>query len=92
VLSGKRLPWRTAASIIDWSIPCPSIFERERPLAEKTLRRIAHGIMKFVVNNPNPFIVPLTHQGSDARCYSGDEPLSNGDPTSGAWRRRIGAS
>jgi DNA (cytosine-5)-methyltransferase 1 len=64
VLSGKRLPWRTAASIIDWSIPCPSIFERERPLAEKTLRRIAHGIMKFVVNNPKPFIVPLTHQGT----------------------------
>jgi DNA (cytosine-5)-methyltransferase 1 len=73
---GELKPWRTAADIIDWSIPCPSIFERERPLAEKTLRRIAHGIMKFVVNNPSPFIVPLTHQGNDARCYSGDEPLS----------------
>lgn len=57
VVSGKRLPWRTAAEIIDWSIPCPSIFERPKPLAEKTLRRIAHGIMKFVVNNPSPFIV-----------------------------------
>jgi DNA (cytosine-5)-methyltransferase 1 len=63
VLSGKRAPWRTAAEIIDWSIPCPSIFERERPLAEKTLRRIAHGIMKFVVNNPQPFIVPVKTWG-----------------------------
>lgn len=76
VRSGKLKPYRTAADIIDWSQPCPSIFERDRPLAEKTLRRIAHGIMKFVVNNPNPFIVPLTHQGNDARCYSGDEPLN----------------
>jgi DNA (cytosine-5)-methyltransferase 1 len=58
VLAGQRKPWRTAAEIIDWSIPCPSIFERQKPLAEKTLRRIAHGIMKFVVNNPKPFIVP----------------------------------
>lgn len=76
VRSGKRLPWRTAADIIDWSQPCPSIFERDRPLAEKTLRRIAHGIMKFVVNNPAPFIVPLTHQGNDARCYASDQPLN----------------
>ncbi len=75
VLSGKLQPWRTAASIIDWSIPCPSIFERQKPLAEKTLRRIAHGIMKFVVNNPAPFIVPLTHHGSDGRSYGGDQPL-----------------
>jgi DNA (cytosine-5)-methyltransferase 1 len=68
VLSGKRLPWRTAAEIIDWSIPCPSIFERKKPLADKTLRRIAHGIMKFVVNNPRPFIVPLTHHQHAARA------------------------
>eukprot|EP01037_Dinobryon_pediforme_P018037 gene18037-18274_t len=67
VLSGKLKPWRTAAEIINWSIPCPSIFERKKPLAEKTLRRIAHGIMKFVVNNPRPFIVPLTHHGSADR-------------------------
>lgn len=75
VLSGKRLPWRTAADIIDWSIPCPSIFDRKKPLAEKTLRRIAHGIMKFVVNNPAPFIVPLTHHGSDGRSYGLGDPL-----------------
>jgi DNA (cytosine-5)-methyltransferase 1 len=75
VLAGKRLPWRTAAEIIDWSIPCPSIFERKKPLAEKTLRRIAHGIVKFVLDNPKPFIVPLTHHGSDGRSYSADAPL-----------------
>lgn len=67
--------WRTAAEIIDWSIPCPSIFERKKPLAEKTLRRIAHGIMKFVVNNPAPFIVPLTHAGSHSRSYGSDQPI-----------------
>lgn len=75
VLSGKRLPWRTAAEIIDWSIPCPSIFERKKPLADKTLRRIAHGIVKFVLNNPSPFIVPLTHHGSAGRSYGLADPL-----------------
>lgn len=76
VLLGKLKPWRTAAEIIDWSIPCPSIFERKKPLAEKTLRRIAHGIMKFVVNNPTPFIVPIcnTNWAGD-RFYPGNEPL-----------------
>jgi DNA (cytosine-5)-methyltransferase 1 len=76
VLSGKRLAWRTAAEIIDWSIPCPSIFDRKKPLAEKTLRRIAHGIMKFVVNNPRPFIVPLTHHQAGARGASVDQPMA----------------
>ncbi|MFC4255420.1 DNA cytosine methyltransferase [Altererythrobacter xixiisoli] len=76
VLSGKLKPWRTAAEIIDWSIPCPSIFERKKPLAEKTLRRIAHGIMKFVVNNPAPFIVPLTHHQDGARGASTDQPMA----------------
>ena len=75
MLSGKLKPWRTAAEIINWSIRCPSIFERKKPLAEKTLRRIAHGIMKFVVNNPHPFIVPLTHHGSADRSYGLDQPL-----------------
>lgn len=76
VLSGALKPWRTAAEIIDWSIPCPSIFERKKPLAEKTLRRIAHGIMKFVVNNPRPFIVPLTHHQPGAHGASVDDPLA----------------
>lgn len=76
VLSGKLKPWRAAAEIIDWSIPCPSIFDRRKPLAEKTLRRIAHGIMKFVVNNPKPFIVPLTHHQPGARGASIDDPMA----------------
>ncbi|MBX3603217.1 MAG: DNA cytosine methyltransferase [Rubrivivax sp.] len=72
---GSRLkPWRTAAECIDWSLPCPSIFERERPLAEATLRRIAHGVKRYVLEAARPFIVPVTHQG-DNRVHSADEPL-----------------
>lgn len=56
VRAGKRLPWRTAAECIDWSIPCPSIFERARPLAENTMRRIARGVMRHVVNVSRPFL------------------------------------
>jgi DNA (cytosine-5)-methyltransferase 1 len=51
------IPYRTAAECIDWSIPCPSIFTRARPLAEATLRRIARGVMRYVVNAAEPFIV-----------------------------------
>lgn len=57
VKAGKLLPYRTAAECIDWSIPCPSIFDRKRPLAENTMKRIARGIQKFVLDNPEPFIV-----------------------------------
>jgi len=57
VKAGRLKPWRTAAEIIDWSIPCPSIFERARPLAENTLRRIARGIQRFVIDNPKPFVI-----------------------------------
>ena len=60
VKSGKLLPWRTAAQCIDWFIPCPSIFERKRPLKDATLRRIAKGIMKFVVQSADPFIVKFS--------------------------------
>lgn len=73
VESGERLPWRTAAEIIDWSIPCPSIFERKRPLKDATCRRIAHGIMRFVVNSPKPFIVPVCHTKGGNRATSGDD-------------------
>lgn len=55
---GKGLkPYRTAAECIDWTIPCPSIFERKKPLAVNTLRRIARGLDKFVIKNPKPFIM-----------------------------------
>ncbi|PZM63714.1 DNA cytosine methyltransferase [Paenibacillus dendritiformis] len=76
VKSGKLLPWRTAAEIIDWSITCPSIFERRKPLAENTMRRIARGIERFVINNPSPFIVRVNHSGSNHHyCDPIDEPF-----------------
>lgn len=50
-------PYRSAAECIDWSIPCPSIFEPGRDLVENTLRRIARGIQRFVMDDPEPFIV-----------------------------------
>lgn len=52
-------PYRTAAEIIDWTLPCPSIFTRQKPLVEATLRRIARGLDKFVINAEKPFIVPI---------------------------------
>lgn len=79
-----RIPYRTAAEIIDWSIPCPSIFASSeeikaqygiravRPLAEKTMARIAKGIKKFVLENPEPFIIKFQ------QCSIGqklDEPI-----------------
>lgn len=77
VRSGKLLAWRTAAEIIDWSIPCPSIFTRARgPLKDATCRRIAAGIMRYVINAPHPFIVPVCNGNWAAgRAYAGDEPL-----------------
>lgn len=77
VKSGKLMPWRTAAEIIDWSIPCPSIFDTAeeikakygiravRPLAENTMRRIGLGTWKFIINNPNPFVAPVEWRAGD---------------------------
>ncbi len=77
VQSGKLAPWRTAAECIDWSIPCPSIFERKRPLAENTLKRIARGIQRFVIDNATPFIVKCNHTSTKTAydCFRG-QPLS----------------
>ncbi|WP_413732310.1 DNA cytosine methyltransferase [Sodalis sp. RH20] len=88
VQSGKLKPWRTAAEIIDWSLPCPSIFERKRPLAENTLKRIARGIQRFVIDNPTPFIVKCNHSTKDGSydCFRGqsiDEPLKTITKTHG---------
>lgn len=73
VKNGDKLPYRTAAECIDWSIPATSIFERKKPLAENTLRRIARGIKKFVIDNPEPFIV---HYKFENVPESVNEPLS----------------
>ena len=75
VRQGLKLPYRTAAECIDWSIPAQSIFERKKPLAENTMRRIARGIQKFVIDNPEQFIVTVNHSGEGFRGQSTDEPL-----------------
>ncbi len=70
VISGKKLPWKSASEIIDWSLPCPSIFETrqeikekyglvaQRPLRPNTMRRVARGVDKYTIKNGTPFIVP----------------------------------
>lgn len=76
VLRGELLPYRTAAECIDWTIECPSIFERKRELAEATNRRIAHGVMRYVVNAAQPFIVSVAHGYSGGRReYPCTDPL-----------------
>lgn len=57
VRSGACLPWRSAAECIDWLIPCPSIFERKRPLAENTQRRVAAGVKRYVLDAAEPYVV-----------------------------------
>ncbi|SDD93333.1 DNA (cytosine-5)-methyltransferase 1 [Bradyrhizobium brasilense] len=90
VLSGAVEPWRTAADhVIDWSIPCPSIFlspeevkalyletgtRVQRPLRPNTLARIFKGVVRYVIECADPFIVPVTHAG-DTRAHSIREPI-----------------
>lgn len=57
VMAGKLLPWRSAAECIDFSLPAQSVFGRERPLAENTMRRVAKGLWRHVLSSPKPFIV-----------------------------------
>lgn len=59
------LPYRTAAECIDWWRECPSIFERARPLAEATMRRIANGIRRYVIEAAEPFIVGTAYKGAN---------------------------
>lgn len=82
-------PYRVTADHIDWSIPCPSIFltkeearaqglNVKRPLADATLRRIAEGVMRFVINTPEPFIVNTRNgerEGQQPRCRSINQPF-----------------
>jgi len=74
--------WRTAADCIDWSVPSKSIFGRSKPLADATLRRVAKGMKKFVIDNPQPFIVPIANWSGDS-VQSVNEPLR----TVTAWPR-----
>jgi len=78
VRAGRLQPHRTAAECIDWSLPCPSIFDRKRPLADATLRRIAKGIMRYVVDAADPFIVNAANSKTTGRgpnVWPGDEPV-----------------
>lgn len=69
-----QTPRVTAADCLDFSIPCPSIFTRTRPLADATMRRIAKGVMRHVIKSADPFIVPVTHQGGD-RVHDVRDPM-----------------
>lgn len=85
VAAGLKAPWRVAADIIDWSLPCPSIFDTaeeikkiwgvraQRPLADATLRRVARGVVKYVLDAPRPFIAPNMTNNVPV---SVDEPVS----------------
>lgn len=63
--SKRRKQWKQAADCIDWSIHCPSIFDRKKELARATLERIAKGINKYVLENPSPFIVESGYMSRD---------------------------
>ena len=85
---GSLAPWRTAAECIDWSISAPSIFGRKKQLAENTLKRIARGIQRFVLDNPTPFIVKCNHTTTKGKydCFRGqslEEPLQTITKTHG---------
>lgn len=66
--------WRTAADCIDWTVPSKSIFSRKKALADATLRRVAKGMKKFVLDNPQPFIVPIANWSGEL-AQPADEPL-----------------
>ena len=70
-------PYKTAADCIDWSIPCPSIFARDKALVPKTEARIARGAWKFVMTAARPFLVSVNHGGvgrRDHRIHDIDAP------------------
>ncbi|MGE8297336.1 MAG: DNA cytosine methyltransferase [Pseudomonas sp.] len=84
VKAKQAKPQRLAADIIDWSLPCPSIFltpeegkalKVRRPLAENTLRRIARGIQRYVIDNADPFLVKVNHGYDYFRGQPLNEPM-----------------
>lgn len=89
VKAGLLKPYVGAYTQLDFSLPCPSIFDTAeeikekygiravRPLAPKTMERIARGLKKFVIDNAEPFIVQVNHSGAKSDyCKSANEPLN----------------
>ena len=70
------LPWEPIYKYLDLTNLGKSIFGRKKPLAEKTMNRIARGLEKFVFNSPEPFIVQVNHGGDNFRGQSINVPLS----------------
>jgi DNA (cytosine-5)-methyltransferase 1 len=58
------IPFRTAGDCIDWSIPCPSIFDRDRALVPATLRRVARGLRRHVIETSEPYLVEIGSESS----------------------------
>ena len=83
---GTSQPWHSAVECIDWSIPCRSIFGRKKDLAENTQRRIAQGLVRYVLSNPRPFLLNLSHGG---RLEDIDQPLNTITTTKGGERALI---
>lgn len=75
-LFGHRRTWRAAAECIDWTLPCRSIFERKRPLADNTLRRVAYGVKKFIFDASEPFLVVCNHGGDGFRGQGLKDPMN----------------
>ncbi len=79
VISGKKRAYKTAAECIDFTLPCPSIFERTKPLVPNTQRRIARGLDKFVIREAKPYLVHIGNgerNGQLPRIYDIDKPLN----------------
>ena len=77
-VAGVKAAYRSAASCIDWTLPAQSIFNRKKPLSENTMKRIARGFKKFVLDSPHPFVVRIgqTGFGGDRLSYSLEQPLT----------------
>ena len=71
---GGLLPWRTAAECLDFNLPARSIFDRPKPLAVNTQRRVAKGLWRYVLTAAEPFIVHATHHG-ERRTHAVDAPM-----------------
>jgi len=72
---GKQKKWKAAAECIDFSDIGKSIFTRTKPLAPATMRRIAKGIKRYVLDNGNPFIVPIAHYNGTDTAHAITDPL-----------------